>query len=86
MRLKRRFRTLYAGVAGLYVAGAFSGTLSTVSSGVNSIATCFITDFVKLSEGVWIEPKSDNFYKILRKVIDAKFNCIQLLLKLPKYK
>ena len=76
MRLTCQLRTLNAGVAGLYVAGAFSGTLSTVSSGLNSIATCFITDFVKLSESVWIAPKSDNFYKILRRVVDAKFNCI----------
>lgn len=35
------------GVAGLYIAGAYSGTLSSVSSALNSMATVIATDFVK---------------------------------------
>jgi len=48
----------YPGVAGLYVAGAFSGTLSTASSGINSMSTCIVTDFLqpvfKLKERTWM--------------------------------
>ena len=37
------------GVAGLYVSGAFAGTLSTVSSGINSTTTCLVTDIIRCS-------------------------------------
>ena len=37
----------YPGVPGLFVAGIFSGALSTVSSGVNSLAATTLEDFVK---------------------------------------
>ena len=38
----------WPGVAGLYIAGAYCGALSTVSSGINSMATVIITDFIKI--------------------------------------
>ena len=35
----------YPGVPGLFVAGVFSGALSTVSSGLNSLSAVFLRDF-----------------------------------------
>lgn len=35
------------GIPGLFVSGIFSGALSTVSSGVNSLAAVFLEDFIK---------------------------------------
>ena len=35
------------GLAGLYIASIFSGTLSTVSSGINSMATITVLDLVR---------------------------------------
>ena len=37
----------FPGVTGLYIAGAYSGALSTVSSGINSMTTVIITDFIR---------------------------------------
>ena len=37
------------GVPGLFVAGVFSGALSSVSSGLNSLAAVFLNDFIKVS-------------------------------------
>jgi len=36
------------GLAGLFVAGIFSGSLSTVSSAVNSLAAVTLEDYVKV--------------------------------------
>jgi len=36
------------GLAGLFVAGIFSGSLSTVSSAVNSLAAVALEDYVKV--------------------------------------
>ena len=38
------------GVSGIYISAAFAGTLSTVSSGINSMSTCFVTDFLQRNE------------------------------------
>lgn len=38
---------LFSGLPGLFVAGIFSGALSTVSSGLNSLAAVTLEDFVK---------------------------------------
>ncbi|XP_051888658.1 LOW QUALITY PROTEIN: sodium-coupled monocarboxylate transporter 1-like [Pristis pectinata] len=35
------------GVAGLFVASAYSGTLSTISSGISAMAAIFVEDFIK---------------------------------------
>ena len=62
------------GMAGLYVAAAFSGTLSTVSSGINSITTCFITDFIRLNEKhIFGKEKPDNFYMWMGKIMSVVF-------------
>ena len=37
----------YPGVPGLFVAGVFSGALSTVSSGLNSLAAVCLRDFIQ---------------------------------------
>ena len=48
----------YPGVAGLYIASAYSGALSTVSSGINSMTTVIITDFIR--------PYETSIFKILK--------------------
>merc|ERR1711892_1212464 len=40
----------FPGVAGLYIAGAYCGCLSTVSSFINSMATVIVTDFITPNE------------------------------------
>jgi len=40
------------GLAGLFVAGIFSGSLSTVSSAVNSLAAVTLEDYVKVRGGI----------------------------------
>jgi len=57
------------GVAGLYVSGAFSGTLSTVSSGINSMTTVSITDFIQPR----LPHKSDVFFTRLSKLLTVVF-------------
>jgi Na+/proline symporter len=40
------------GLAGLFVAGIFSGSLSTVSSAVNSLAAVTLEDYIKVRAGM----------------------------------
>jgi sodium-coupled monocarboxylate transporter 8/12 len=40
------------GLPGLFVAGIFSGSLSTVSSAVNSLAAVTLEDYVKVRGGI----------------------------------
>jgi len=40
------------GLAGLFVAGIFGGSLSTVSSAVNSLAAVTLEDYVKVRGGI----------------------------------
>jgi sodium-coupled monocarboxylate transporter 8/12 len=40
------------GLSGLFVAGIFSGSLSTVSSAVNSLAAVTIEDYLKVRTGI----------------------------------
>ena len=42
----------YPGVPGLFVAGVFSGALSTVSSGLNSLSAVCLKDFAETGLGV----------------------------------
>merc|ERR1719318_2100671 len=47
----------YPGIPGLFVAGVFSGALSTVSSGLNALAGVCLTDCLQLGCGVKISEK-----------------------------
>jgi len=60
------------GVAGLYVSGAFSGTLSTVSSGINSMTTCLVTDIIRPN----FAEKSEKFYTWLSKGTSVLFGLL----------
>ena len=64
----------YPGVAGLYIAGAYSGALSSVSSGINSMTTSIITDFIKPYQTSIFNlfncfKPSDRFYLIFGKIL-----------------
>ena len=65
----------FPGVAGLYISGAYCGCLSTVSSGINSMATVIVTDFVKPAEGFFKSccnfTATERFYLILSKVLSV---------------
>lgn len=62
------------GLAGLYVSGAFSGTLSTVSSGINSMTTCLITDLIQPNElYIFKTKKSERFYKWMGNISSVLF-------------
>ncbi|XP_059804250.1 sodium-coupled monocarboxylate transporter 1-like [Hypanus sabinus] len=41
------------GAPGLFIASAFSGTLSTISSGINAIAAIFVEDIIKPNSKSW---------------------------------
>ena len=67
------------GVAGLYVSGAFAGTLSTVSSGINSMTTCLVTDIIRPNEKFIFcsaEGKSERFYTWLSKIMSLIFGLL----------
>ena len=65
------------GAAGLYVSAAFSGTLSSVSSGINSMSTCLITDFIRRNEKrIFGKEKSEQFYALMGKVVCVMFGLL----------
>ena len=65
----------YPGVAGLYIAGAYCGCLSTVSSAINSMSTVIVADFVKPAEGFVTSccnfTATERFYLILSKILSV---------------
>lgn len=56
------------GLSGLYIAGAYCGALSTVSSGINSMATVIVTDFLR---PVLQETKTERFYLWTAKILSV---------------
>ena len=65
------------GAAGLYISGAFSGTLSTVSSGINSMSTCLITDLIRPNEKrLFGKAKSESFYTWMSKICSVAFGLL----------
>ena len=58
---------LLTGLPGLFVAGIFSGALSTVSSGLNSLAAVTLEDFVRPMVGNMSERKATIISKLLGK-------------------
>ena len=56
------------GLSGLYIAGAYCGALSTVSSGINSMATVIVTDFMR---PILQENKTERFYLWTAKILSV---------------
>jgi len=69
----------YPGVAGLYIAGAYCGCLSTVSSFINSMATVIVTDFITPNEKS-IEAKFN--FKLTERVYLSLSKCLSVALGL----
>ncbi|XP_065294724.1 sodium-coupled monocarboxylate transporter 1-like [Dermacentor albipictus] len=67
----------FKGVPGLFVSGIFSGALSTVSSGVNSLAAVTLEDVVKR---YIVEDMSDRSATTLTKVLALTFGCTAIAL------
>ena len=61
------------GLPGLFVAGVFSGALSTVSSGLNSLSAVFITDLLELGCKVDI---SENTRTVISKLMSLMFGLL----------
>uniref|UniRef100_UPI00398E5E07 sodium-coupled monocarboxylate transporter 1-like isoform X1 n=2 Tax=Pristiophorus japonicus TaxID=55135 RepID=UPI00398E5E07 len=60
------------GVAGLFVASAYSGTLSTISSGISAMAAVFVEDFIKPIWKPW-EQLSDGKKTLVSKLLAMIF-------------
>lgn len=56
------------GLSGLYIAGAYCGALSTVSSGINSMSTVIVTDFIR---PILQENKTERFYLWTAKILSV---------------
>ena len=68
----------YLGLSGLFVAGIFSGSLSTVSSAINSLAAVTLEDYVKPCIAVK-KVGSD----LLRALLQESWSLIVTILQLP---
>jgi len=66
----------YPGVPGLFVAGVFSGALSTVSSGLNSLSAVCLKGFIMTGCKVKLTGRMEN---ILTKVLSAGFGVLAYL-------
>ncbi|KAH6938034.1 hypothetical protein HPB50_006529 [Hyalomma asiaticum] len=62
----------FTGIPGLFVSGIFSGALSTVSSGVNSLAAVTLEDVVKR---YIVQDMSDSFSTTLTRLLALTFGC-----------
>ncbi|KAF2361184.1 Sodium/solute symporter [Trinorchestia longiramus] len=67
----------FRGLPGLFVAGIFSGALSTVSSGMNSLAAITLEDFVK---GVFWKDISEHRATQLSKILSLMFGVLTFAL------
>ncbi|XP_052262230.1 sodium-dependent multivitamin transporter-like isoform X3 [Dreissena polymorpha] len=63
------------GVPGLFVASLFSGTLSTISSGMNSIALCILQDIIRT---YWIKNMTEERATTWSKVLAVIFGLVCL--------
>ena len=62
----------FPGLSGLYVAGVYAGTLSTISSGINSVATVMLTNFIQPSiknNGCWSKISHIDETKISKTIV-----------------
>ncbi|XP_075748613.1 sodium-coupled monocarboxylate transporter 1-like [Rhipicephalus microplus] len=67
----------FTGLPGLFVAGIFSGALSTVSSGVNSLAAVTLEDVVKR---YIVQDMSDRSSTTLTRILALTFGCTAIAL------
>lgn len=67
----------FKGLPGLFVAGIFSGALSTVSSGMNSLAAIVLEDFVK---GLWFPKISEKRATLVSKGLSLGFGVVTFAL------
>ncbi|RXG68829.1 hypothetical protein Avbf_09996 [Armadillidium vulgare] len=67
----------WKGIPGLFVAGIFSGALSTVSSGMNSLAAITLEDFVR---GVWFPDMSESAATRTSKILSLFFGLLTFAL------
>ncbi|XP_069779130.1 sodium-coupled monocarboxylate transporter 1-like [Narcine bancroftii] len=65
------------GVAGLFVASAYSGTLSTISSGISAMAAIFVEDFIKPIWKPW-EHFSNRKRMLVSKLIAMIFGLVTI--------
>lgn len=70
-------RLYYPGVPGLFTACIFSGALSTISSGLNSLAAVFLEDLMK---GLCCKDISEAKATLASKIISVAFGVIMILL------
>ena len=56
------------GLSELYIAGAYCGALSTVSSGINSMSTVIVTDFIR---PILQDNKTEQFYLWTAKILSV---------------
>ncbi|XP_076041758.1 sodium-coupled monocarboxylate transporter 2-like [Oratosquilla oratoria] len=68
---------LWKGVPGLFVSGIFSGALSTVSSGMNSLAAITLEDFVK---GLFFPEMQERTSTIVSKVLTLGYGIVTFAL------
>ena len=72
------------GAASLFVIAAYGGTLSTFSSGINSMATVVVTDFIKPNEqklqSLPFFAPTDKWYTIASKLLSLIFGIICICL------
>ena len=64
----------------LFVVGAYGGTLSSVSSGINSMATCLLTDFIQPNQKScekYFTP-SEKTYKYIAKISSLFFGLLSI--------
>lgn len=60
------------GMAGIFFAAILSGTLSSVSSGINSLATCFVTDLLIPHQNlIFTHNKGETFYTLATKFVSG---------------
>ncbi|KAB7501272.1 Sodium-coupled monocarboxylate transporter 1 [Armadillidium nasatum] len=67
----------WKGIPGLFVAGIFSGALSTVSSGMNSLAAITLEDFIR---GVWFPDMSESTATRTSKILSLFFGLLTFAL------
>ena len=64
---------IFSGLAGFFIAGIFSASLSTVSSAINSLAAVTLEDYIKPFRKTGIIQSSNKLYHISIKVNEGFF-------------